>query len=91
MKLRRQTKIGELGFLETPLDDFKFYGGKSGSGSTVYVPEQTTPTYYTPPTAPKADEEATLELADEEDETALQKKALKQGARSLRIPLGTGL
>lgn len=73
--------------------DTKFYGGgKGGSGAgTVYVPQQTTPTYNTPPVAPKKEEEATLELANEEDEEAIQRKAMKQGARSLRIPIGTGV
>ena len=73
--------------------DFKFYGGgKGGSGGgTVYIPQQTTPNYNIPPPAPKKEETATLELADEEDEEATQRKAMKEGARSLRIPIGTGV
>ena len=73
--------------------DFKFYGGggKGGGGGTVYVPQQTTPNYNTPTPAPNKEEEATLELADEEDEETIQRKAMRQGARSLRIPLGTGV
>lgn len=72
--------------------DFKFYGGGKGGGTeTVYVPQQSTPTYNAPPPAPKKDEEATLELADEGDEELIQKKAMREGARSLRIPIGTGI
>lgn len=72
--------------------DFKFYGGGKGGGAgTVYVPQQSTPTYIQPPQAPKKEEEATVELADEEDEEAIQRKAMREGARSLRIPIGTGI
>lgn len=84
----------DFGFLGMEPDelDFKFYGGgKGGGGGTVYVPQQSTPTYNAPPPAPKKEEEATLELADEEDEEAIQRKAMREGARSLRIPIGTGI
>lgn len=91
----RKQVINEWGFVANPMEDFKFYGGgkggSSGGGGTVYIPAQTTPTYNAPVAAPRKDEEASLELADESDEELIQKKALKQGARSLRIPLGTGL
>ena len=82
---------GFLGMVPDELD-FKFYGGGKGGGAgTVYIPEQSTPSYNAPPPAPKKEEVATLELADEEDEEAIQRNAMRQGARSLRIPLGTGL
>lgn len=84
----------DFGFLGMESDelDFKFYGGGKGGGAgTVYIPQQSTPTYNAPPPAPKKEEEATLELADEEDEEAIQKKAMREGARSLRIPIGTGI
>ena len=84
----------DFGFLGREPDelDFKFYGGGKGGGAgTVYVPQQSTPTYTQPPQAPKKEEEATVELADEEDEEAIQRKAMREGARSLRIPIGTGI
>lgn len=82
---------GLLGMVPDELD-FKFYGGgKGGAAEKIYVPQQTTPTYMAPPPAPKKDEAATLELANEEDEEVIQRNAMRQGARSLRIPLGTGL
>ena len=83
--------FGFLGMESNELD-FKFYGGGKGGGAgTVYVPQQSTPNYNVPPPAPKKDEEATLELANEEDEEDIQRIAMKKGARSLRIPIGTGI
>lgn len=84
----------DFGFLGREPDelDFKFYGGGKGGGAgTVYVPQQSSPTYIPPPQAPRKDEEATLGLADEEDEEAIERRALREGARSLRIPIGTGI
>ena len=93
--LRRKRKqtvgLDEIGLIVNPLDDFKFYGGgKGGGGGVQYIPMQQEPTPYTPPPAPAPEEEATMELAEETDEDiAMKKQAVKLGAKSLRIPIGS--
>lgn len=63
-------------------------GGGKGQMQTQYIPMQTTPTYVAPPQAP-AETDAMMELASESAEEIQEKKnAVKNGARSLRIPIG---
>lgn len=90
---RKQTVVlDEVGLIVNPLEDFMFYGGgKGGGGGVQYIPMQQEPTTYTPPPAPNpTEEEATMELAEETDEDmAMKKQAVKLGAKSLRIPIGS--
>lgn len=90
---RKQTVVlDEVGLIVNPLEDFMFYGGGKGGGESVqYIPMQQEPTQYTPPPAPPPkEEEATMELAEETDEDiAMKKQAVKLGAKSLRIPIGS--
>ena len=88
---RKQTVVlDEIGLIVNPLEDFMFYGGGKGGGGVQYIPMQQEPTQYTPPTAPPPEEEATMELAEETDEDiAIKKQAVKLGAKSLRIPIGS--
>ena len=88
---RKQTVVlDEIGLIVNPLEDFMFYGGGKGGGGVQYIPMQQEPTQYTPPTAPPPEEEATMELAEETDEDiAMKKQAVKLGAKSLRIPIGS--
>ena len=89
---RKQTVVlDEIGLIVNPLEDFMFYGGgKGGGGGVQYIPMQQEPTPYTPPPAPAPEEEATMELAEETDEDiAIKKQAVKLGAKSLRIPIGS--
>lgn len=90
---RKQTVVlDEVGLIVNPLEDFMFYGGgKGGGGGVQYIPMQQEPTTYTPPPAPPpTEEEATMELAEETDEDmAMKKQAVKLGAKSLRIPIGS--
>ena len=92
--LRRKRKqnvvLDEVGLIVNPLEDFMFYGGGKGGG-VQYIPMQQEPTTYTPPPAPPpTEEEATMELAEETDEDmAMKKQAVKLGAKSLRIPIGS--
>lgn len=89
---RKQTVVlDEVGLIVNPLEDFMFYGGgKGGGGGVQYIPMQQEPTTYTPPPAPAPEEEATMELAEETDEEmAMKKQAVKLGAKSLRIPIGS--
>lgn len=83
--------LDDIGLEVRPLEDFVFYGGgKGGGGGVQYIPIQQEPTTYTPPPAPPKEEEATMELAEETDEDmAIRKSATKNGAKSLRIPIGT--
>lgn len=88
---REQTVVlDEVGLIVNPLDDFMFYGGGKGGG-VQYIPMQQEPTTYTPPPAPEADElEATMEMAEETpDEMESRKQAIRLGAKSLRIPIGS--
>lgn len=89
---RKQTVVlDEVGLILNPLEDFMFYGGgKGGAGGVQYIPMQQEPTQYTPPPVPPPKEEATMELAEETDEDmAMKKQAVKLGAKSLRIPIGS--
>ena len=89
---RNQTVVlDEVGLIVNPLEDFMFYGGGKGGGGVQYIPIQQEPTTYTPPPAPApAEEEATMEMAEETDEEmAMKKEAVKLGAKSLRIPIGS--
>lgn len=88
---RKQTVVlDEVGLIVNPLEDFMFYGGGKGGGGVQYIPMQQEPTQYTPPPAPAPEEEATMELAEETDEDMVMKKqAVKLGAKSLRIPIGS--
>ena len=88
---RKQTVVlDEVGLIVNPLEDFMFYGGGKGGGGVQYIPMQQEPTTYTPPPAPNPAEEATMELAEETDEDmAMKKQAVKLGAKSLRIPIGS--
>ena len=91
---RKQTVVlDEIGLIVNPLEDFMFYGGgKGGDGGVQYIPMQQEPTTYTPPPppAPPPEEEATMELAeDTEEDIAIKKQAVKLGAKSLRIPIGS--
>ena len=88
---RKQTVVlDEVGLIVSPLEDFMFYGGGKGGGGVQYIPMQQEPTTYTPPPAPPKEEEATMELAEETDEEmAMEKQAVKLGAKSLRIPIGS--
>lgn len=89
---RKQTVVlDEDGLIVNPLEDFMFYGGGKGGGGVQYIPMQQEPTQYTPPPAPPPkEEEATMELAEETDEDmAMKKQAVKLGAKSLRIPIGS--
>ena len=89
---RKQTVVlDEVGLIANPLEDFMFYGGGKGGGGVQYIPMQQEPTQYTPPPAPApTEEEATMELAEEtEEDMALKKQAVKLGAKSLRIPIGS--
>lgn len=89
---RKQTVVlDEIGLIVTPLEDFMFYGGGKGGGGVQYIPMQQEPTTYTPPPAPNpTEEEATMELAEDTDEDmAMKKQAVKLGAKSLRIPIGS--
>ncbi len=89
---RKQTVVlDEVGLIVSPLEDFMFYGGGKGGGGVQYIPMQQEPTTYTPPPAPEADElEATMEMAEETpEEMANRKQAVKLGAKSLRIPIGS--
>lgn len=54
-------------------------GGGKGGGGTQYIP-------VTPPPAPVPEQAETLQPVEEDEET---KKAIKQGAKSLQIPLAT--
>lgn len=87
---RGQTVVlDEVGLVVDPLEDFKFYGGGKGGG-VQYIPMQQEPVKYTPPPPPEANTAATMELAeDTEEDMALKKQAVKLGARSLRIPIGS--
>lgn len=89
---RKQTVVlDEVGLIVNPLEDFMFYGGGKGGGGVQYIPMQQEPTSYTPPPAPPpTEEEATMELAEDTDEDiAIKKQAVKLGAKSLRIPIGS--
>ena len=90
---RKQTVVlDEVGLIVNPLEDFMFYGGgKGGGGGVQYIPMQQEPTTYTPPPAPNpAEEVATMEMAeDTEEDMAMKKEAVKLGAKSLRIPIGS--
>lgn len=90
---RKQTVVlDEIGLIVNPLEDFMFYGGgKGGGGGVQYIPMQQEPTTYTPPPAPNpAEEAATMELAEDTDEDMdMKKQAVKLGAKSLRIPIGS--
>lgn len=89
---RKQTVVlDEVGLIVNPLEDFMFYGGGKGGGGVQYIPIPQEPTPYTPPPAPPPkEEEATMELAEETDEDmAMKKQAVKLGAKSLRIPIGS--
>ena len=91
---RKQTVVlDEVGLIVNPLEDFMFYGGGKGGGDggVQYIPMQQEPTTYTPPPAPNpTEEEATMELAeDTEEDMAMKKQAVKLGAKSLRIPIGS--
>ena len=89
---RKQTVVlDEVGLIVNPLEDFMFYGGGKGGGGVQYIPMQQEPTTYTPPPAPAPTEEAaTMELAeDTEEDMAMKKQAVKLGAKSLRIPIGS--
>ena len=89
---RKQTVVlDEVGLIVNPLEDFMFYGGGKGGGGVQYIPMQQEPTQYTPPPAPApAEEAATMEMAEETDEEmAMKKEAVKLGAKSLRIPIGS--
>ena len=89
---RKQTVVlDEFGLILNPLEDFMFYGGGKGGGGVQYIPMQQEPTTYTPPPAPNpAEEAATMELAEDTDEDmAMKKQAVKLGANSLRIPIGS--
>ena len=89
---RKQTVVlDEVGLIVNPLEDFMFYGGGKGGGGVQYIPMQQEPTTYTPPPAPNpAEEAATMELAEDTDEDmAMKKQAVKLGANSLRIPIGS--
>ena len=84
--------LDDIGLEVKPLEDFVFYGGgKGGGGGVQYIPMQQEPTTYTPPPAPPpTEEEATMELAEGTDEDmAIKKQAVKLGAKSLRIPIGS--
>ena len=84
--------LDDIGLEVKPLEDYVFYGGgKGGGGGVQYIPMQSEPTTYTPPPAPNpVEEEATMELAVESDEDmAIRKSATRNGAKSLRIPIGT--
>ena len=83
--------LDDIGLEVKPLEDYVFYGGgKGGGGGVQYIPMQQEPTTYTPPPAPNPEEEATMELAEESDEDmAIRKSATRNGAKSLRIPIGT--
>ena len=85
--------LDDIGLEVKPLEDYVFYGGgKGGGGGVQYIPmPQQEPTTYTPPPAPPPEEEeATMEMAEESDEDmALRKTATRNGAKSLRIPIGT--
>ena len=90
---RKQTVVlDEVGLIVNPLEDFMFYGGgKGGGGGVQYIPMQQEPTTYTPPPAPPpTEEEATMELAEgTEEDMVMKKQAVKLGAKSLRIPIGS--
>lgn len=89
---RKQTVVlDEVGLIVNPLEDFMFYGGGKGGGGVQYIPMQQEPTTYTPPPAPPADElEATMEMAEETpEEMENRKQAVRLGAKSLRIPIGS--
>lgn len=90
---RKQTVVlDEVGLIVNPLEDFMYYGGgKGGGGGVQYIPMQQEPTTYTPPPAPTpTEEEATMELAEgTEEDMAMKKQAVKLGAKSLRIPIGS--
>ena len=89
---RKQTVVlDEVGLIVNQLEDFMFYGGGKGGGGVQYIPMQQEPTTYTPPPAPPpTEEEATMELAeDTEEDMAIKKQAVKLGAKSLRIPIGS--
>ena len=90
-KRKQQFVLDEVGLIVNPLEDFMFYGGgKGGGGGVQYIPMQQEPTTYTPPPAPAPAEEATMELAeDTEEDMAMKKQAVKLGAKSLRIPIGS--
>ena len=83
--------LDDIGLEVKPLEDFVFYGGgKGGGGGVQYIPMPQEPTTYTPPPAPPPEEEATMEMAEESDEDmAIRKSATRNGAKSLRIPIGT--
>ena len=84
--------LDDIGLEVKPLEDYVFYGGgKGGGGGVQYIPMQSEPTTYTPPPAPNpTEEEATMELAeDTEEDMAMKKQAVKLGAKSLRIPIGS--
>lgn len=83
--------LDDIGLEVKPLEDYVFYGGGKGGGGVQYIPMQSEPTTYTPPPAPNpVEEEATMELAVESDEDmAIRKSATRNGAKSLRIPIGT--
>ena len=94
--LRRKRKqtivLDEVGLIVNPLENYVFYGGgKGGGGGVQYIPMQQEPTQYTPPPAPAPkEEEATMELAEgTEEDMAMKKQAVKLGAKSLRIPIGS--
>ena len=90
-KRTRTVVLDEIGLIRSPLEDFMFYGGGKGGGGVQYIPMQQEPTQNTPPPAPNPDEEAaTMEMAEEtEEDMALKKQAVRQGAKSLRIPIGS--
>ena len=90
-KRKQQFVLDDVGLIVNPLEDFMFYGGGKGGGGVQYIPMQQEPTTYTPPPAPNpTEEEATMELAEETDEDmAMKKQAVKLGAKSLRIPIGS--
>ena len=83
--------LDDIGLEVKPLEDYMFYGGGKGGGGVQYIPMQQEPTTYTPPPAPSpVEEEATMELAeDTEEDMAMKKQAVKLGAKSLRIPIGS--
>lgn len=69
--------------LEGSIDSLECFGG--GKGATPVA----TPVYTPPPAAPSV-EEATMDLAEQDEATKKrQQQALKEGAKSLQIDLGT--
>ena len=71
--------------LEGSVDSLEVFGGGGKGGATTVA----TPVYTPPPAAPSV-EAATMDLAAQDEASKKkQQKAMKEGAKSLQIDLGT--